>query len=112
ILEKIKNSRRGTFLEKVLWRNAQQRARVHGIEFSISVEDIIVPEFCPILGLRLAIAEGSAKDFSPSIDRVDPAKGYIKGNVQVICHKANTIKSNATIQEMRAVLSYMEKLLA
>ncbi len=94
--------------EKVLWWNDRNRAKAQGIEFSLSIDDIIVPDVCPILGIKLEIAFDHAKDGSPSIDRIDPLKGYVRGNVQIISHKANTIKSNATLAEMRLLLAHME----
>jgi hypothetical protein len=92
----------------VLWWNARNRAKAQGIEFTLSLEDVVVPELCPVLGIPLVIATGCAKDGSPSLDRIDPARGYVQGNVKVISHKANTIKSNATADEIRAVLAYVE----
>lgn len=99
--------RRGKPLHKVLFNNAMQRARRDGILFTLTFDDIVVPEYCPVLGLKLAIARGAANDSSPSLDRIRPERGYVPGNVRVISHKANTIKSNATIDEVRAVLQYM-----
>lgn len=92
----------------VLWWNARNRAKAAGIEFSLTMEDIVVPVACPVLGLPLVVGTGHARANSPSLDRVDPAKGYVPGNVRVVSHKANTIKSNATAAELRAVLRYME----
>jgi hypothetical protein len=34
-----------------------------------------------------------------SFDRIDPTKGYIKGNVQIVSQRANRIKSNSTLEE-------------
>jgi hypothetical protein len=95
---------------QVLFNNAKQRARAHGIEFTITREDLVVPTHCPVFGMELVVGTGCAKDNSPSVDRVDPTKGYVPGNVRVISHKANTIKNNATAADLRAVLIYMESL--
>ena len=96
-------------IEYVLYWNAKNRAKAAGIEFSIEMADIVVPPACPALGIPLVVATGHAKDTSPSLDRIDPNKGYVPGNVQVISHKANTIKSNASLVELKAVLVWMEK---
>ena len=92
----------------VLWWNARNRAKAAGIHFDLRMEDIAVPEICPVFGLKLEVADRHARANSPSLDRIDPAKGYTADNVQVISHKANTIKNNATLDEMRAVVRYME----
>ncbi len=94
--------------ERVLWWNARNRAKAKGIEFSISIADIVVPSICPILGIPLEVATVHVRDGSPSIDRIDPSKGYVLGNIQVISHKANTMKSNGTLREWRLLLAYME----
>lgn len=93
--------------ERVLWWNARNRAKAQGIEFALLFSDIEIPALCPVLGIPLVIATGCAKPGSPSIDRFDPRGGYVRGNIRVISHKANTIKSNATIEEVSAVLRYM-----
>lgn len=82
---------------------AKYRAKKKGIPFNLSIEDIIVPKHCPILGIEIKYGEGSKGpiDGSPTIDKIDPNKGYIKGNVQVISHKANRMKFNATFMELK-----------
>ena len=95
--------------EKVLWLNAKNRAKAKGIPFNIETTDVEMPSHCPVLGIALKVNTGTAGPNSPSVDRKDPAKGYVKGNVQVISHKANSIKNNATADEVRAVLAYMER---
>lgn len=90
--------------EKCLWRAAKQRATRKQLEFTINVEDIVIPEYCPILGIKLkrAIGTGSLLDTSPSVDRIDNTLGYTKNNIQVISTKANQMKSTANSQELLA----------
>ena len=88
-----------------LLRVAKSRAKKRGIEFSISVEDIVVPYVCPVLGIDLICGFGTSDRpggnwNSPSLDRIDNTKGYVKGNVQVISHLANSMKSVATEQQL------------
>ena len=84
---------------------AQNRAKKKNIECSLVLEDIIIPDLCPILGIQLKKDnKGHAQDSSPSIDRIDSKKGYIKNNIRIISFRANTIKNNATIEELELVL--------
>lgn len=86
------------------------RAKKKGIDFNLDVDDIKLPEFCPVLGMRLVIGNGvSARNApdAPSIDRFDNSLGYVKGNIRVISNRANILKSDATIEEFTAVLAYM-----
>jgi hypothetical protein len=84
-----------------LWIGAaKQRAKEKGLDFSINEDDVVVPEFCPILGIPLFRIGKKHSDNSPSIDRIDSTKGYIKGNVQVLSHKANILKNSATLSEL------------
>jgi hypothetical protein len=81
--------------EKNLFQQARYRAKTKNILFDIEISDIIIPETCPILGLPLKKSIDGNRDLSPSLDRIDNSKGYIKGNIQVISSKANTMKHNA-----------------
>jgi hypothetical protein len=86
---------------------ARQRAKLKKLPFNLDSTDITVPEYCPVLGLKLLPHEKIRADNSPSLDRLIPALGYIKGNVRVISQRANQIKTNATIAEVEKVLAYM-----
>ena len=87
-------------LERRMWRSAKERANRYGLEFSILPDDIFIPEICPVLGIRLEARSGKLGSCSPSLDKIDPQRGYSKDNIQVISHKANTMKSNATKEEL------------
>ena len=84
-------------LEKYLVQGAKQRAKKYGLPFDITYKDIVIPECCPYLGIKLVpFSEWS----SPSLDKIIPELGYVKGNIQVISTKANTMKNNATQAEL------------
>lgn len=104
---KRKLCRRNPILH-LLWA-IKTKCKKEGIEFSLSRHDLVVPSHCPVLGIPLFVGNESAHDNSPSIDRIDPNGGYTKNNVVVISHRANTIKSNATAEELKKVLEYVEK---
>lgn len=87
--------------------STRQSARMAGIPHTLTLADIVVPDKCPILGIPLANGAKAACDSSPSLDRIDPSKGYVPGNVQVISYKANTMKSNATPSELRAFAEWI-----
>lgn len=61
----------------------------------------IAPERCPILGRKLVIGNGSTHRYSASIDKIVPSKGYVRGNIQVISNKANTMKQDALRWEIK-----------
>lgn len=84
-------------IEKHLYLKARDRARTEGWEFTITLEDVVVPEKCPYLSVSFIPHD---RNWGQSLDRIDSAKGYIKGNVQVISRLANRMKSNATEQEL------------
>ena len=96
---------------KNLLRLAKHRALRKGIEFSITEIDIKIPEFCPLLGIPIIIGrKGKAQsDNSPNIDRIDPSKGYVKGNVWVVSSRANRIKYNSTLEELELICSNLRK---
>ena len=91
-----------------LYASARKRAIEKGWTFSISVSDITVPELCPVFGTPLLPPSLCGMNpMMPSIDRIDSSRGYEPGNVQVLSHRANSLKSNATIEELEAVLAFL-----
>lgn len=94
--------------EAGLHQNAKMRAKKRGLPFDIEISDIVIPTHCPVLGIPLVSGRGRPNDGSPSLDKYIPELGYVKGNVNVISHKANAMKSNATTDETRKLLEWME----
>lgn len=92
--------------------NAKWRAKKDGVPFTITYADFDIPAACPVLGIAIKRGVGRVSDNSPSLDRIEPAKGYVPGNVEVISFRANTLKSNGTADEHRLVADYIDKALA
>jgi hypothetical protein len=98
-------------IDKYLLYQIRARAKKFGIPFDLELGDVQVPEECPILGIPLFrnVGKNGPCGNSPSVDRIDPKKGYIKGNVWVISQKANTMKSDATIEELERFRDWLNK---
>lgn len=93
-----------------MWKGAKDRAFRKCLDFTIEITDISVPEFCPVLGMRLTANQSRLSDrsYSMSLDRVDNTIGYVPGNVAVISNRANKIKRDASVQELEAIVAYMK----
>jgi predicted nucleic acid-binding Zn-ribbon protein len=85
-----------------IFRRAKRRAFERKLEFDITISDIVIPDYCPALGLELNVNSGRSGAYknSPSLDRIDNTKGYIKGNIQVLSQEANAMKHSATTEEL------------
>lgn len=110
---KKKRSARNIRQRRENWAKQQvaalkHRAKSLSVPFDLTEQDIQLPEFCPVLGIKIEIGDGRLQQNSPSVDRLIPNKGYVSGNVKVISYRANVIKHNATIEEVEKVLTYMK----
>ena len=95
--------------KKIILRIAQKRALEKGIPFSLTEEDFIVPEFCPVLGIKLECCSENRKNNSITLDRIIPSLGYTKENVRVISWRANMLKKDGTLEEFRKIVSFYRK---
>jgi hypothetical protein len=91
-------------LNKTLLSAAKKRAAIQECEFNIDLDDIKIPKFCPLLGIEIIRSDIKVSSNSPSLDKINPDLGYVKNNVHVISRRANTIKNNATIDEIEQIL--------
>ena len=105
--------------EQRIISSAKYNAKQRGIHFDLTKEDIYIPTHCPILGIELNIESnvgegkqgpksGPQAGNSPSIDRIDSSKGYVKDNIQIISWRANHIKSDASFEEIEKLYNYMK----
>jgi hypothetical protein len=87
--------------EYLIWYRARESSKRGGKEFNLEVSDIVIPEYCPYLGIKITTdMDERHQSGYYSIDRIDNNKGYVKGNVQIISWLANTMKNKATIEEL------------
>lgn len=93
--------------EQKLLTSAKHRAKKRGIAFNLSLDDVIIPDFCPISGIPLFRGNGRPCENSPNLDRIDNSKGYIKGNVAVISSRINRRKSDLSVVEITKLYQYV-----
>lgn len=112
--EKISQYQRACRLNnyaRYLWRNARKRALAAGTPFELTYEDasrmIEATPVCPVLGIPLSPGTKRARTNSPSFDCFIPKLGYVMGNVSVISFRANTLKNNATVEEIQLLAAWM-----
>lgn len=86
--------------------DSKSRAKLRGLEHNIGLDDIMIPEKCPVLGIRLWRMKGERTNHTPSLDRIDSSKGYIKGNIVVVSWRANLLKRDATSKEIRRLADF------
>jgi len=61
--------------------------------------------------LRLAPeVPGLKGDRSPSIDRVHPERGYVVGNIALLCWRCNNLKRDATSSELQTIVDWMRRM--
>lgn len=93
--------------EKTMLASSRFRAKKKGIPHTISLEDIVIPTHCPILKVEIELVRGSM--YAPSLDQIQPGKGYTPDNIIVLSHRANQLKNNASKEEARLLADWMEQ---
>jgi hypothetical protein len=94
--------------------SARERAAKHNREFNLTLQCLLVlakEPLCPIsqrpFVWRSFICEANKKTKahpdSPSLDRIDSSRGYTPDNIWIISYRMNTIKNDATPEELKLV---------
>ena len=86
-----------------MYSRAKSRAKEKQIEFTITKNDINIPDKCPLLDVPFSNTYENPddnRDYVPSLDRIDNTKGYVVGNVWVISFLANRMKNTATKEQL------------
>lgn len=101
---------KGTWLRKTFGR-AKARAKKRGLAYDDKCPDLDLPDVCPVLGIVLVYPnalKNKRSPNSPSLDRLENPLGYVAVNLRVISFRANTLKNDATVDELEAVIQYMK----
>lgn len=100
--------------EIIMYTWVKNRAKRKNLPFNLEISDIIIPDKCPLLEIPIFMKpykqKGSFCPNSPSIDKIIPKLGYIKGNIMIISMKANIMKSNASIEELKTFSKNIQKI--
>jgi hypothetical protein len=98
---------------KALLNASRQRAKLKGLEHTLTFEELksIYPpdNKCPVFGTELKFGDAGFRDNSPSVDKIDPTKGYTLDNVQILSWRANRLKVDASINELEMLLAFMKQ---
>lgn len=92
-----------------MWEGSKYRSKRDGIPWDLQLSDIVIPEYCPVFGVKLNTEPGQSINNAPSIDKLIPALGYVKNNIRIISYRANSIKKSCTLEELKALTLWLEK---
>ena len=89
---------------------AKNRASGLGLPFDLTPEylESIWTGTCPVLGVSLNLVTDRSDEYAAELDRFDPEKGYVQGNVHWLSRKANRIKNNTTVEILENLLEWMK----
>lgn len=90
-------------LRKRMLQGAKDRAKAKQVPFDLVLEDIQIPQFCPVFGVPMT----PRTKYAPSLDRLNPSLGYVQGNISVMSRRANTLKRDATLEELEKVVKFL-----
>jgi hypothetical protein len=86
--------------DKLYFLSIKGRATKKGFDFDLEESDLNSVVRCPVFGVELIRSVGKPSWNSSSVDRKDNAKGYVKGNIEIMSYLANSMKRNATDEQL------------
>jgi hypothetical protein len=89
---------------------ARHRAKKNNLPFNIELSDIVIPKTCPLLDIELKSNTDKTSPNNPSLDKIIPELGYVKGNIWVVSLRANKLKNDASLQELQTLVENLQKL--
>lgn len=118
VIRKARKYKRDNPLKKAYSR-IKYGSKIRKLKFNITLKDFMnlpVPTHCPVLGMKLNFYGGrlrrTKKNLCPansySVDRIDPNRGYVKGNIRWISLRANKLRNNASKKEIELILKDMK----
>lgn len=85
---------------KAMIQGVKGNASRKGVECTLTTEDLVIPKQCPVLNIPLEFSE-KRTDNTPSVDRIDNARGYTPDNIVICSWRANMLKKDATVRELQ-----------
>jgi len=92
--------------------NSKIRAKKKDLPHNIKSKDMekIWPKNnkCPVLGnnFDMGYKKGRSKNYAPSLDRIEPKKGYVKDNIIIVSDIVNRMKQDATLDDLKKISEF------
>lgn len=108
----IKRTERERHLHKLV----MARSRLHKVGCTLKLEDIVIPEKCPVLGIPLTGDFLNSGDNTPIIERIHPEREYTKDNIIIMSRKVQKLKvsmgflKSVDIAKMLTISKFYEKM--
>lgn len=94
------------------WVKRSRTGNTARTKLSVEYYKTLFVTHCPLLGMELTYVnckQQRTPDNYATLDRIDSSKGYVEGNVQILSFRANTIKGDATLEELKLIIKNWEK---
>lgn len=97
------------------YRGIQANLKIRNLTLELTYTEFLdeiggkLPTTCPICCIIMSTGQGIQSGKSFSVDRIDNNKGYIKGNIAIICLSCNYKKKDINIDFIKQLTKYLNK---